>query len=203
MWGWENSRNLFETETPSRVCVTVTNSTNTPRAYCVKKHVYRPCSSTKCMCKMSLKPIEKLLDKVCFYQQHYKFLSINSFINFFLEGTKKFRITVRADPSPNYVGERSDFFISISKKALNTRLFWGTGEDGTGKSLIHQNSCYQETSSTTNWKPCAAQLNLVGHRMKSLPGHEHLAEELDWKRNETKKLFVKELLIKKESFAIL
>ena len=40
MYGWENSRNLSETETPLRVCVTVTNSTNTPRAYCVKKHVY-------------------------------------------------------------------------------------------------------------------------------------------------------------------
>ena len=65
---------------------------------------------------------KKLLDKVCFYQQHYKFLSINSFINFFFEGTRKFRITGRAGPSPNYVGEGSDFFISNSKKVLNTRL---------------------------------------------------------------------------------
>ena len=39
--------------------------------------------------------------------------------------------------------------------------------------------------------------------MNSLPGYEHLAEEVDWKRNETEKLFVNELLIKKESFAIL
>ena len=43
----------------------------------------------------------------------------------------------------------SGFFISNSKKALNTRLFWGTGEDGIGKCPIHQNSCYQETSSKT------------------------------------------------------
>ena len=50
-----------------RVCVTVTNSTNSPRAHCVKKHVYQPCSSTKSMCKMSLKAIEKLLDKVFFF----------------------------------------------------------------------------------------------------------------------------------------
>ena len=39
--------------------------------------------------------------------------------------------------------------------------------------------------------------------MNLLPGYEHLAEEVDWKRNETEKLFVKELPIKKESFAIL
>ena len=39
--------------------------------------------------------------------------------------------------------------------------------------------------------------------MDSLPGHEHLAEEVEWKQNETEKLFVNELLIKKESFAIL
>ena len=39
--------------------------------------------------------------------------------------------------------------------------------------------------------------------MDSLPGHEHLPEEVDWKQNETGKLFVNELLIKKESFAIL
>ena len=37
-----------------------------PASLCVKKHVYRPNSSTKCMCKMSLKAIEKLLDKVFF-----------------------------------------------------------------------------------------------------------------------------------------
>ena len=70
VYGWENKtkliRNLSETETPLRVCVTVMNSTNTPRAYCVKKHVYRPCSFTKSMCKMSLKAIEKLLNKVLF-----------------------------------------------------------------------------------------------------------------------------------------
>ena len=42
VWGCENSRNLFKPETPTRVCVTVTNSTNTPRPYCVKQDVYRP-----------------------------------------------------------------------------------------------------------------------------------------------------------------
>ena len=83
------------------------------------------------MCKMSLKTIEKLLNKVFFFMN-------------------RIRIIGRAGPSPNYVGEGSDFFISNSKKALNTRLFWGTGEDGIGKCPIHQNSCYQETSSTTN-----------------------------------------------------
>ena len=55
--------------------------------------------------------------------------------------------------------------------------------------------------------------------MNSLPGHEHLSEEVDWERNENEKkkkkkiryrkakislkLFVNELLIKKEYFAIL
>ena len=38
-----------------------------PASLCVKKHVYRPNSSTKCMCKMSLKAIEKLLNKVFFF----------------------------------------------------------------------------------------------------------------------------------------
>ena len=42
---------------------------------------------------------------------------------FFFEGTRKFRITGRAGPFPNYVGEGSEFFISNSKKALKTRLF--------------------------------------------------------------------------------
>ena len=141
---------LTRNKKPSRICVTVANSTGTPRAYCVKKHVYRPCSYTKCMCKMSLKAIEKLLTKSLFFIN--RIISSSQYIPslIFFEGTRKFRITGRAGPSPNYVGEGSDFFISNSKKALNTRLFWGTGEDGIGKCPIHQNSCYQETSSTTN-----------------------------------------------------
>ena len=104
--------------------------------------------------------VSKKLSKNCwtksfFYLQNYKFWSINSFINYFLKEPGNLDTKFRAGPSPNYVGEVLDFFISNSEKALNTRLFWGTGEDGTGKCPFQQNSCYQETSSTTNWKPSA------------------------------------------------
>ena len=90
-----------------------------------------------------------------FFFKNYKFWSINSFVNYFLKEPGNLDTKFRAGPSPNYVGEVLDFFISNSEKALNTRLFWGTGEDGTGKCPFQQNSCYQETSSTTNWKPSA------------------------------------------------
>ena len=60
------SQNLFKPETLSRVYVTVTNSTNTPRAYCIMfvdpwKLVWDFCSSSKGMCKISLKAIENWL----------------------------------------------------------------------------------------------------------------------------------------------
>ena len=151
--GLGESRNLFQTETPSRICVSVTNSINTPRDYCVKKHVYRPCSSTKCMCKMSLKPIEKLLDKVCFYQQHYKFLSINSFINFFFEGTRKFRITGRAGPSPNYVIR---FFHFEFKKGTEYEVIlrdwrrWHWEVSYSSKLLLSRNFIYNKLKAVRN-----------------------------------------------------
>ena len=99
---------------------------------------------------MSLKAIEKLLTKSLFLLTEIISSSQDIPSLIFFEGTRKFRITGRAGRSSNYVGEGSDFFISDSEKALNMRLFWGTGEDGIGKCPIHQNSCYQETSSTTN-----------------------------------------------------
>ena len=54
------------------------------------------------------------------------------------------------------------------------RLFWGTGEDGIGKCPIHQNSCYQETSSTTNWKPRATHNTCIASYCR--PSNEFTAK---------------------------
>ena len=116
--GLGESRNLFQTETPH----SVTNSTNTPRDYCVKKHVYRPCSPTKCMCKISLKAIEKLLDKVFFfYYQNYKFWSINSFINYFLKEPGNLELV----PLQIMLGKYSIFSFRIQKRRWIRGYFEG------------------------------------------------------------------------------
>ena len=77
------------------------------------------------MCKMSLKAIEKLLTKSLFLLTEIISSSQDIPSLIFFEGTRKFRITGRAGPSPNYVGEGSDFFHFGFKKGTKYEVILG------------------------------------------------------------------------------
>ena len=106
--GLGESRNLFKPEAPSRVCVIVTNSTNTLRAYCVKRHVYG-------LVKVSVSSV--LLQSAC------TFLSKLSKISGHSLTLKKLVSSSKENNTLIFFEGVTKFWITGSSRPFS-RLFW-------------------------------------------------------------------------------
>ena len=168
---------------------------------------------------MSVKAIEKLLDKVVFLLTEYNFQSMNSSINFFLRN-QEIQNNWKSWSLSKLCWERIRFFHFEFKKGTEYDVIlrdwrrWHWKVSYSSKLLLSRNFIYNKLKAMRKTQT-PAQLNLVGHRMNSLPGHMSiwrrkqtesemkLKKKIDIaKQTRTLKLFVNELLIKKDSFAI-